>query len=267
MRRIMGLETEYGISVPGDPRPTRCSCRARSSACMPPRRASVPTSRAGTTPSRTRCATPGVGARPAVGDPSQLTDVEDPTPPTSCSPTGPATTSTTPTRSTARPRSRCRATPCLGPGRAIAIALESVRLLAPRPGQLPVNLYKNNADGKGQSYGTHENYLMPRRTPFPDIVAPPHPVLRDAPGRLRRRPRRHGPSTQGPGYQIAQRADFFETEVGPRDDAQAAASSTPATSRTPSPTATAGCTSSSATPTCSTSPASSSSAPRRSCWA
>ena len=33
-----------------------------------------------------------------------------------------------------------------------------------------VNLYKNNTDGKGASYGTHENYLMPRATPFADIV-------------------------------------------------------------------------------------------------
>ena len=27
-----------------------------------------------------------------------------------------------------------------------------------------------NTDGKGQSYGTHENYLMRRSTPFADIV-------------------------------------------------------------------------------------------------
>ena len=33
-----------------------------------------------------------------------------------------------------------------------------------------MNLYKNNTDGKGASYGTHENYLMRRETPFADIV-------------------------------------------------------------------------------------------------
>jgi proteasome accessory factor A len=36
-------------------------------------------------------------------------------------------------------------------------------------------LYKNNTDGKGASYGTHENYLLDRSTPFDRIV---HPVQR-----------------------------------------------------------------------------------------
>jgi len=31
-------------------------------------------------------------------------------------------------------------------------------------------VYKNNSDGKGNSYGCHENYLMSRATPFPMIV-------------------------------------------------------------------------------------------------
>src|SRR6188768_3067031 len=46
----------------------------------------------------------------------------------------------------------------------------AVRTLAATPGLGPVNLYKNNTDGKGSSYGTHENYLMSRATPFADIV-------------------------------------------------------------------------------------------------
>ena len=33
-----------------------------------------------------------------------------------------------------------------------------------------VRLYKNNTDGKGASYGTHENYLLQRSTPFDRIV-------------------------------------------------------------------------------------------------
>jgi proteasome accessory factor A len=89
-----------------------------------------------------------------------------------------------------------------------------VRLLAARPGQPPVNLYKNNTDGKGQSYGTHENYLMPRRTPFPEIVRGliPFFVTRQVvcgAGRVGL-----GVDSRGTGYQISQRADFFETEVG-----------------------------------------------------
>src|ERR1700761_7416882 len=33
-----------------------------------------------------------------------------------------------------------------------------------------INLYKNNTDNKGASYGAHENYLMSRDTPFASIV-------------------------------------------------------------------------------------------------
>ena len=40
--------------------------------------------------------------------------------------------------------------------------------------------YKNNSDGKGNSYGCHENYLMARETPFGRIVSQitPHFVTR-----------------------------------------------------------------------------------------
>src|SRR6266704_3200086 len=38
------------------------------------------------------------------------------------------------------------------------------------PGTAPIQLYKNNTDNKGASYGCHENYLMNRATPFADIV-------------------------------------------------------------------------------------------------
>ena len=85
------------------------------------------------------------------------------------------------------------------------------RLAASPPG---VNLYKNNADGKGASYGTHENYLMRRSTPFADIVRHLSPffVARQVmcgSGRVGL-----GTDSQRPGYQIAQRSDFFEVEVG-----------------------------------------------------
>ena len=43
-----------------------------------------------------------------------------------------------------------------------------------------VVIYKNNSDGKGNSYGAHENYLMDRAAPFTRIVAgvTPHFVTR-----------------------------------------------------------------------------------------
>ena len=41
-------------------------------------------------------------------------------------------------------------------------------------------VYKNNSDGKGNSYGCHENYLMSRDTPFGRIASQitPHFVTR-----------------------------------------------------------------------------------------
>src|ERR1700678_2830845 len=38
------------------------------------------------------------------------------------------------------------------------------------PRRHPIHLYHNNTDNKGASYGCHENYLMRRSTPFADIV-------------------------------------------------------------------------------------------------
>ena len=79
------------------------------------------------------------------------------------------------------------------------------------------SIYKNNSDGKGNSYGTHENYLVDRATPFGDIVRDLTPffvsrqvfcgagkVGAEAPWDERGREL----------YQLTQRADFFETEVG-----------------------------------------------------
>jgi proteasome accessory factor PafA2 len=77
-----------------------------------------------------------------------------------------------------------------------------------------INLYKNNTDNKGASYGTHENYLMARSTPFADIVShlTPFFVTRQivcGAGRVG-----IGQDGSTPGFQISQRADFFEVEVG-----------------------------------------------------
>ncbi|MDO5710470.1 MAG: depupylase/deamidase Dop [Micrococcales bacterium] len=75
-------------------------------------------------------------------------------------------------------------------------------------------LYKNNTDGKGASYGTHENYLMRRETTFGDIVAglTPFFVVRQiicGAGRVG-----IGQESERPGYQLASRSDFFEALVG-----------------------------------------------------
>ena len=83
------------------------------------------------------------------------------------------------------------------------------------PGAPRIQLYKNNVDGKGASYGSHENYLMARQTTFPSIVAGPDAVLRLPPGDLRcRAGSGAGRSGDEAGYQISQRADYIEVEVG-----------------------------------------------------
>ena len=47
----------------------------------------------------------------------------------------------------------------------------AARHVASVPGATKLQLYKNNVDGKGASYGTHENYLMSRQTPFSAVIA------------------------------------------------------------------------------------------------
>ena len=59
---------------------------------------------------------------------------------------------------------------------------------SPIPGQ-EIVVYKNNSDGKGNSYGTHENYLVDRAVPFADARAQPAAVVREPPGVHRRRAR------------------------------------------------------------------------------
>ncbi|WP_035775019.1 depupylase/deamidase Dop, partial [Arthrobacter sp. H5] len=86
--------------------------------------------------------------------------------------------------------------------------------IAGTPGFSPVNLYKNNTDNKSVSYGSHENYLVPRRVPFNRLAAAliPFFVSRQVicgAGRVG-----IGALNQRPGYQLSQRADFFENEVG-----------------------------------------------------
>ncbi len=95
-------------------------------------------------------------------------------------------------------------------------SLEEVREVLP-PGQR-LAIYKNNSDGKGNSYGTHENYLMSRGTPFADIVRDLTPffVTRQIFTGAGKLGFEGGGDAQedGSGYQLTQRADFFEAEVG-----------------------------------------------------
>ncbi len=78
-------------------------------------------------------------------------------------------------------------------------------------------VYKNNSDGKGNSYGAHENYLMDRATPFSRIVGSviPHFVTRQiycGSGKVGTETTTYdGMAVE---FQISQRAEFFEEQVG-----------------------------------------------------
>jgi len=94
------------------------------------------------------------------------------------------------------------------------VMLDASRRAGQLPGGTPIVCYKNNTDNKGASYGAHENYLMRRATPFADIVRhlTPFFVSRQVfcgAGRVG-----IGQDGREHGYQLSQRADFFEVEVG-----------------------------------------------------
>src|SRR4051794_14451190 len=94
-------------------------------------------------------------------------------------------------------------------------SLDSVQQFLPAGEHL--SIYKNNTDGKGNSYGTHENYLVDRRTPFSRIVRDLTPffVTRQiftGAGKLGAEGSRADRGRVS--YQLSQRTDFFEAEVG-----------------------------------------------------
>jgi Pup amidohydrolase len=96
--------------------------------------------------------------------------------------------------------------------RILARSMQAARRLLPEGQEIVV--HKNNSDGKGNSYGCHENYLVDRSVPFASLVRYLLPwfVTRQVftgAGKV------GGENASGnTGYQISQRADFFEEEVG-----------------------------------------------------
>jgi Pup amidohydrolase len=214
VRRVMGMETEYGIAVPGQP---GANAMVTSSQVVNAYQAA--------TAARARRArwdfeeenplrdARGFDLTREAADSSQLTD-ED---------LGLANVILT---NGARlyvdhAHPEYSAPECTNPLDAVIWDKAGERVMAEaamRAAELPsgatIQLYKNNTDNKGASYGFHENYLMRRATPFADIVRhlTPFFVSRQVvcgAGRVG-----IGADGRGEGFQISQRADFFEVEVG-----------------------------------------------------
>jgi Pup amidohydrolase len=80
-----------------------------------------------------------------------------------------------------------------------------------------ISLYKNNSDGKGNSYGTHENYLLSRSVDFNHVIRAmaTHFISRQivvGAGKVGAETE-HG-LERSPSFQLSQRAEFFEELVG-----------------------------------------------------
>jgi Pup amidohydrolase len=213
VRRVMGTETEFGISVQGQPtaNPMVASSQvvnAYATSTLRARRARWDFEEE----SPLRDAR-GFDMSREVADPSQLTD-ED---------LGLANIILT---NGARlyvdhAHPEYSSPECTNPRDVVAwdkagelIALDATRFAETIPGASPIVLYKNNTDNKGASYGAHENYLMRRSTPFSEIVKhlTPFFVSRQVicgAGRVG-----IGQDGREDGFQISQRADYFEVEVG-----------------------------------------------------
>jgi Pup amidohydrolase len=213
VHRVMGTETEYGISVSGQPNanPMLASSQivnAYANATVRARRARWDFEEE----SPLRDAR-GFDMSRQVADPSQLTD-ED---------LGLANVILTngarlyvdhahPEYST--PECRTPRDVVVWDKAGELLMVDASERAAAIPNTRPILLYKNNTDNKGASYGAHENYLMRRQTPFGDIVRHITPffvsrqVITGA-GRV-------GVGQDGSqhGFQISQRADYFEVEVG-----------------------------------------------------
>ena len=171
VRRVMGLETEYGVTQPGDPAANAMVMSGQVvNAYAQPLGHRVGKARWDYEDEAPLRDARGFEINRDLADPSQLTDTEDPTLANVILTNGarlyvdhahPEYSSPEVTT----PRDIVRWDKA---GERIMLA--AVRRLAEAPGMAPLNLYKNNTDGKGASYGTHENYLMRRSTPFADIA-------------------------------------------------------------------------------------------------
>jgi proteasome accessory factor A len=93
------------------------------------------------------------------------------------------------------------------------ILAQSLRDMVKVRGREQFVLYKNNSDGKGNSYGYHENYLVSRDVPFEKIIRVLTPFLVTRPifagaGKVGAENQ-----TSSAEFQISQRADFIECLV------------------------------------------------------
>ncbi|MFL1439762.1 depupylase/deamidase Dop [Nocardiopsis protaetiae] len=214
VRRIMGIETEYGISVPGNPGANAMVTSTQVvNAYLAASAARARRARWDFEEENPLRDARGFDLAREVADPTQLTD-ED---------LGLANVILT---NGARlyvdhAHPEYSAPEVTNPLDAVLWDKAGERVMADAaaragatPGIEPIQLYKNNTDNKGASYGCHENYLMQRSTPFGDIVRHLVPFFVSRQVVVGAGKVGIGSDGQGVGFQLSQRADFFEVEVG-----------------------------------------------------
>ena len=211
VRRVMGTETEYAVSAPGQGRynPVQLSFDVVGAASDASRshirwdyRQEDPVNDAR-----------GTRLERAAAHPDLLTDAPQLNITNVIALTGVVSTSTTripntPRRKRPTPSKRCDTT---------VPAISSCAPPQPKASETTgrkIVLHRNNVDGKGASWGTHENYMMLRSVPF-DLVTrlmTTHFVSRQifiGSGRVG-----IGEHSENAGYQLSQRADYFHMKVG-----------------------------------------------------
>ncbi|AYY13311.1 proteasome accessory factor PafA2 [Actinobacteria bacterium YIM 96077] len=212
-RRIMGIETEYGISVPSNPAANSMLTSSQVVNAYASQRARARRARWDFEEENPLRDARGFELSRSAADPSQLTDEE----------IGLANVILTNGARLyvdhAHPEYSCPEV--TNPLDAVLwdkagehVMTDAAQFAASLPGAAPIQLYKNNVDNKGASYGCHENYLMERATPFADIVRHLVPFFISRPvvcgaGRVG-----IGQDGSRHGFQLSQRADYFEVEVG-----------------------------------------------------
>ena len=96
------------------------------------------------------------------------------------------------------------------------ILLQCARQRTATRGAGVVRLYKNNTDFEGHSYGCHENYLISRALPFQGVIDGllPFLVTRQIFAGAGKVGVEQDTRARPGGYQLSQRADFFQTIAG-----------------------------------------------------
>jgi Pup amidohydrolase len=225
VHRVMGIETEYGVSAPADPGASAMLLSGQVvNAYAAPLGRSVARARWDYEDEAPLRDARGWELARGAADPSQLTDqpsgqdatadVEDPGLANVVLTNGARLYVDHAHPEYSSPEVRTPRDVVLWDKAGERVMLAAARRIQQSPGLTPVNLYKNNTDNKGASYGTHENYLMRRETPFQEIVRGliPFFVTRQVfagSGKVG-----IGQAGEAPGFQLSQRADYFEVEVG-----------------------------------------------------